>query len=286
MRVTGLSYLRRPAWAAPGLALLLLAGGPARGEDAIDWGREPLLAFDLGAEQAASPAVHPDRIRLFRIAPAFLSDPIGLADPDDPTGPDDAGSDWLQASIGNDNPFFDVRRPGDPGGVGYYRLHTQMQLLDSPHTGCALGLQAVTPAGRDNDGVDAGPTVLSPSLSLFHALDDGTAFQGFVGKHVHLDSGLGGRLGQSVQYGMAVQRPLLPAGPDGAGVYVFMEALGRYRYESQAAAAAGTGHVMELLPGLHWQLAPNWWMSGAVVLPVNTAPTSVNQWQITCSFHF
>lgn len=287
MRTTGTPHLRRPVWIAPGVLLFLLASAPARAEQIIDWGSDPILPSELFAEAAGPPAgaaARPDRIRLFRIDPGFLSDPVGLADPDDPGAPDDA-PDWLQVSMGADNPFFDLRRPGDPGGVGYYRVHTQVQLLDSGATGCAVGLQAVTPAGEDNAGLEDGPTVVSPSLSLFHTLDDGTAIQGFVGKHVHLDSNLGGRLNQSVQYGMAVQRPLLAAGPDGLGnVYVFMEALGRYRYESQVGAASP--NAMELLPGLHWRMAQNWWMSGAVVLPVNTTPTTVNQWQITCRFQF
>jgi len=271
-------------WIVPGAALLLaLCPAALRAEDVIDWGRTPLLPTDLGFDADAGAAARPHRIRLFGIMPGFLSDPVGLTDPSDPTAADD-GPDWVQVSMGADNPFFDLRRPGDPGGVGYYRIDTQMQLFDSRTTGCAVGLQAVTPAGEDNAGLEDGPTVVSPSLSLFHTLDDGTAIQGFVGKHVHLDSGLGGRLGQSVQYGMAVQRPLLPTADGSGSLYVFMEALGRFHYESQAAGAAP--HVMEVLPGLHWQVGPNWWMSGAFVLPVNTAPTSVNQWQITCSFHF
>ena len=122
-------------------------------------------------------------------------------------------------------------------------------------------------------------------MALFHALDDGTAIQGFVGKNVNLTSNWTGQLNQAVQYGMAVQRPILPAGTDGSGnVFVFVEALGRYRYD--AATLAGTPNAVEVLPGLHWQMAPNWWMSGGVVLPMTTAPTSVNQWQFTCSFQF
>src|SRR5207237_911039 len=151
-------------------------------------------------------AARPDRIRLFRISPGFLSDPVGLSDPDELPAADDSGPDWLQMSMGPDNPFFDLRRPGDPGGVGYYKVHTQVRLLESTHTGCAVALQAVTPAGREFDGLEDGPTVVSPSVALFHAMDDGTAIQGFVGKHVNLNSNwTGQQLHQSVQYGMAVQ---------------------------------------------------------------------------------
>ncbi len=283
------THHRRAAWIAPGLSLLLILPAALRAEEVIDWTQVPILPQDLDTESAASAgAARANRIRLFRIAPGFLSDPVGLADPDEAPGDDaaDAGPDWLTVTMGPDNPFFDLRQPGDPGGVGYYKVNTQVQLFDTPSTGCAVSCQAVKPAGRDNDGLDDGPTVVSPSFSLFHALDDGTAIQGFVGKHVSLNSTSTGQLDQSVQYGMAVQRPILPAGPDGSGnVFVFVEALGRYRYDT-TTVSTGTPNGLEVLPGLHWQMAPNWWMSGGVVLPVNTAPTTVNQWQITCSFQF
>jgi hypothetical protein len=284
--------------AARGLALLsLLAAlaGRAAGEEVIDWTRPPVLLpnLDLTGAGAGAAGPRPNRIRLFRITPGFRSDPLGVMDddpasaPDDPTAPhagDDGGPDWVQVWMGPDNPFFDLRRPGDPGGVGYYRVHTQVQLFDSPTTGCAVAFKAVTPAGREFNGLDDGPTVFSPEVSLFHALDDGTAIQGFVGKHVNLNSPrLGNELNHAVQYGMAVQRPLLgPADGAPGNVYWFVEALGRYRYD---AVTAGPLSQWEVLPGLHWQLAPNWWMSGGVVVPVNT-DRPAGHWQFTCSIQF
>jgi hypothetical protein len=289
---------RRPALGLALLSLLAAApGGRAAAEEFIDWTQPPALPRDLdltGAGAANSAEARPYRIRLFRITPGFRSDPLGVMDDgpapaaDDPSAPrpaDDGGLDWVQVSMGPDNPFFDLRRPGDPGGVGYYRVHTQVQLFESPNTGCAMALKAVTPAGREYDGVEYGPTVFSPEFSLFHALDDGTAIQGFVGKHVNLNSQrLGGELNHAVQYGMAVQRPLLgPADGAPGNVYWFVEALGRYRYD--AASTVGPLSQWEVLPGLHWQVAPNWWMSGGIVVPVNTNPAT-NHWQITCSFQF
>ncbi len=272
-----------------GLSLLFLLPAAVRAEEVIDWSRDSVVPLDLSADPTASTsAVRANRIRLFGMTPGFLSDPIGLSDPDEPAADAaaDAGPDWLTVSMGPDNPFFDLRRPGDPGGVGYYRLHTQVQLFDSPNTGCTVTFQAVKPAGRDNNGLEDGPTVVSPAVSLFHSLDDGTAIQGFVGKNLNLSPSWAGPLDQSVQYGMAVQRPLLSAGPDGSGgLFVFVEALGTYRTDG-APPAVGAPNGLEVLPGLHWQMAPNWWMSGGVVLPMNTTPTSVNQWQITCSFQF
>ena len=286
-----------PGW----IVLALLPPAALRAEDAIDWTRAPLLPRDLnfdGDGPANASAARNRAIHLFRITPAFLSEPVGLSDADDPmlgaaagdlpaASTTDAAPDWLTVTMGNDNPFFDLRRPGDPGGVGFYRVHSQVQLLDSAHTGCALALQAVTPAGRENDGLEDGPTVVSPMFSLYHALDDGTAVQGFVGKHVNLNSRWTNELNQSVQYGMAVQHPVIESRPDSFGnVYVFAEVLGRYRYDAATTAAGSTGD-WEVLPGVHWQLAPNWWMSGGVVVPMTSATrTESSQWQITCSFQF
>ena len=270
--------------------------GRARAEDFIDWGREPILPSNLSFDPDPGANSRPNRIRLFRITPGFLSDPVGLSDVDDPlssaasdpnpTPTADATTDWLTVTMGNDNPFFDLRRPGDPGGVGYYKVHGQVQLLDSPNTGCTVALQAVTPAGRENNGVDDGPTVLSPQFSLFQSLDDGTAIQGFVGKHVNCNPRWTSQLDQAVQYGMALQRPVVTSRPDrGGSVYVFVEALGRYHYDTTTAATPLS--ALDVLPGLQWQLGPNWWMSGGLVVPMtSTDRIESNQWQITCSFQF
>ena len=85
-----------------------------------------------------------------------------------------------------------------------------MQLFDSRQTSCTFNLQAVTPAGRDQDGLADGPTVVTPGLSVYQELlSDGTAFQGYIGQHVHLAPGWANGFGRSVQYAMAVQRPLI-----------------------------------------------------------------------------
>jgi hypothetical protein len=287
---------------ALGLVLLLLWASPGRAQgpswDTPDWSREPLLPRDLvwlsRPGSSDSPAVRANRIRLFRIQPGFLSDPVGLdlddptpADPkmDTPSSPEIDVGPRVSATMGNDNPFFDFQRPGDVGGVGFFRMHSQVQLFDNQTTGCALGLQAVTPAGLEYDGLPDGPTVVSPAFSLFHTLDDGTAFQGFVGKNVHCSSGWSKNLHRSVQYGMAVQRPLTDP-RDGLGnFYVFVEALGRYHYDS--STATGPPAVWEVLPGLHWRVADNWWLSGGVIVPVTPAPRSdTGLWQFTCSVRF
>jgi hypothetical protein len=230
--------------------------------------------------------------------PGFLSDPVGLDD-DPSLSPDgtplkaDDGPNWIEVAVGSDNQYFDVRFPGDPGGIGYTRLHSQLQVLDLPATSCAIGLQAVTPAGAEQGGLEDGLTVVSPGFSLFHALQDGTAFQGFVSKDLRVVSAAnltdtlahGGQLDRSLQYGMAVQRPVLP---EMDSLFLFVEALGRYRYDPTiAGSAAATAPTMEVLPGMHLKMSDSWWLSGGLILPVNQPrPVDSHLWQITCSFQF
>jgi hypothetical protein len=240
------------------------------------------------AELAATPArPSANRIQLFRIVPAFLTDPVGI-EPDDPRdATPDSGPNWLQLSVGNYNPFFDFRRPGDPGDAGYYKLHSQLQVFDNGATSLSLALQAVTPAGLDQDGVQDGPTVVSPAVCLFHTLDDGTGIQGFVGKNMNLNrSSFSGPLHRSVQYGVAVQKPVLDTGADNIGCfYLFVEALGRYRYD---ATATGPPAVWEMVPGVHWRMTENVWLTGGVLMPVGAPLPSreAHLWQLTCSFQF
>src|SRR5437588_645244 len=83
----------------------------------------------------------------------------------------------------------------------------------SPPASRALGLQAVTPAGLQFAGAQDGPTVFSPAFALFHALDNGFAVQGFVGKHLQVSSTgyVPVPVQRSLQYGLAIQRPLVAA---------------------------------------------------------------------------
>jgi hypothetical protein len=264
----------------------------------FDLDRERVLPkeLDLGfmSSDAPSAPTRPNRIRLFRIQPGFLSDPVGLED--DPLPQDvlpnkaDDGPNWLEVAVGNDNPFFDVRYPGDPGGIGYTRVHTQVQLLDLPSTGCSVGFQAVTPTGAQQGGIEDGPTVISPAFAIFHSLEDGTAFQGFVAKNLHVSTPASvgdtfahsSQFGRSVHCGMAVQRPVAP---ELNNVYWFVEALGRYHYDQTSTTT--TPAAWELLPGMHLKMSDSLWLSGGVILPVNRdRPIDGKLWQITCSFQF
>jgi hypothetical protein len=267
--------------------LLLPTAAPA--QSVADSGQPPdwMSAFDVTAppQDPNAPRPKPRRIQLFRI-----SDPVGLDSDDTPdAAPADDGPDWFQVSMGSDNPFFDFRRPGDPGGVGYYKLHSQVQVLDTGTTAFAVGFQAVAPAGLDQDGIQNGQTVVSPSLWLYHELDDGTGIHGFVSKNVNVNaSSLNEPMQRNVQYGLAVQRPLLDTGPDKLGsFYVFVEALGRSHYDD-ATAATGPATVWEMVPGVHWRMTDSLWLSGGVLVPVNTTPLprEAHLWQLTCSFQF
>ena len=184
------------------------AGPPASGAAAADG---PVIPDDLPIRRLDSladadrPAAHPgaarpadarptppSRVRIFRIQPGFLSDvPLARRRPH----PGSQGRSTPTRSrtssafpLGNDNPLFDFRTKGDPGGVGYSRVNSQLQLFDTSKTAMSLGLQAVTPAGLASDGLadNRGTTVVTPGFSLFHELDEGLGLQAFVSKNVPL----------------------------------------------------------------------------------------------------
>ena len=152
-----------------------------------------------------------NRIRLFHMPTGFLSDPVGL-DLDDDTTPGDgddpaSGPDRWGLALGADNPYFDFRLPGDPGGVGFYKANTQYQLYDSDSAHFSFNLEAATPAGLDNQGVSGGPTIITPALAYFYEMESGSAVQAFVGKNFGARRGWSDSLERSFNCGLAVQRP-------------------------------------------------------------------------------
>ena len=97
-------------------------------------------------------------------------------------------------------------------------------------------LAGVAPAGQINNGIDDGPTVLSPSMSIFHSFSTGTAIQGYVGKNATLNAPTTYTLPRSAHYGLALQQPV---GDEFSGLnnlYFFLGALGRYRYVNPTPA--------------------------------------------------
>lgn len=232
------------------------------------------------------------RLRLFRFAPGFLADPLGLQDddsglpgmPSPASATQDNGPEWIQVGMGSDNPYFDLRRPGDPGGYGYSRVNTQVSLLDLPATACAVGVQAVTPAGAQFGGLPDGPTVVTPSFSVFHAVNDRLALQGFVSKNVPLYDSSGAPLQRNLQCGLALQRPLLTEGPETwRNLFMTVGALGQIVPERDGLRLVSK---CDVLPGVQWHVNDNWWLSSAVLMPVGPFRTAPGQWQLSCSFQF
>jgi hypothetical protein len=248
---------------------------------------------------ASTPSGRAPRLRLFRIAPGFLADPLGMQEeecdlPGVPHMPasnaaalpgESDGPEWIQVGMGADNPYFDLRRPGDPGGFGYYRVNTQVALLDSPTTSCTFGVQAVTPTGAQFGGLPNGATVLCPAFSVFHAVNDRLAVQGFVSKNVPIsDANAAPYLQRDFQYGLAVQRPLVAEGPEGLrSLFFSVGALGQFNSNRDSFRMVSN---YDMLPGLSWHLSDYWWVSSALLVPLGPVRTAPGQWQLTCSLQF
>ncbi len=237
-----------------------------------------------GVTPAFAPPERAARIRLFGMPTGFLSEPLGLdpgfddplPDPDHPTPPDDDPEGRrVQLTFGNDNPYFDLRRPGTPGGIGYYKLDSQYQLIDGDRMGLTVNLSAVTPAGLEANGVADGPTILTPSIAWFQDLGGGTALQGYVGKNIQANAQWVENWHASVHYGFAMQCPVPGFCPSNdRGVFFFVETLGRYRL-TDSDLQSRRPH-WEIIPGFHWRLSDALWFT--------VGPT--RQGLLTCSWRF
>jgi hypothetical protein len=287
------------------LSLLVLGAHYAEAQTILgspsDLWSEPALSRAL-ALTASSPnsdgttGTRSNFCRLFRMPAAYPLDPVGLdndsdAGTEESAGPGAAGDKdspadgRLKVAVGTDNPYFDFRKPGDPGGVGYYRLHSQVLLFDNQKTGMSMGFQAVTPAGLEGDGLADGPTVLSPHFAWFHEVSDGTSIHGFIAKDVRANSRWTDSLERQINCGLALQSPLPGVeSPSGRSVHLFVEALGSYRIDGDPAQRAALN--WDLLPGVHWRVSDSWWMSGGVLMPVTAPRPDARSWQITCSWQF
>jgi hypothetical protein len=191
----------------------------------------------------------------------------------------------IQLALGSDSPYFDFRWRGDPGGSGFYKVDAQYQLFDTGNTSCALGLLAQTPAGVEEGGVEDGPTYVSPSLACYHAFDGGCALQGFIGRNVRANARSVHGLGRSLHYGFGVQQPLAVADDDPQrGLFFFVEALGRYRYDD--TGQSGPAAIWNVVPGLHYRAGEKCWLSGGYLMPVGQSGADPRRWQITCSWQF
>jgi hypothetical protein len=217
------------------------------------------------------------------------TDVLGMnADADDHAyapDPNSTDSKQVQVALGSDNPYFDFRRPGDRGGIGFYRLHSQVVLTDSRVTGLAMGLQAVAPAGWEAGGIEHGPTVVSPNFAWFYELGGGAALRAFVGKSVFMHANWSDDLGRNVRYGVALQSPF--PGLDARSsptTHVFVEALGRNRYDGDPTPSSSSD--VEIIPGVQWRWRDTTWLSSGVLMPIDGWSPARLSWQVTCSWQY
>jgi hypothetical protein len=242
----------------------------------------PDRIFTPSSQQTVVTPQPTGRIRPFLVQPGYLIETPWLG-ADDPTPPEsDAGPEWMTISFGNDNPYFAFRRQGDPGGVGFFRVASQVQLFDAANTSCAICVNAVAPSGTQFDGLpeNRGATVLMPALSLSHAVDDGTWLMMSVGTNLTLQSPTPQPYHRDWQYGFGMCRSLTTDGTSPLrNVYLSVEALGQQRDSLPV--------TWGLLPGLHWKPANNWTLSGAYAVPMASQPnTQQQQWQIICTVQY
>ena len=219
--------------------------------------------FSFPDDDGGTPSQTP-RLRMFGMPAGFLANPFGLVDDDDLALINDATAAQLQKdddcrnmqiAFGPDNPYFDLMRPGNPGGIGYTRVYSQYQVFDSGKTSLCLNMLAYTPTGLQNGGIANGPTTFCPAVSWFQDLGQGTALQGFVCQNVNARPGWEDNWSSRMFYGMAWQCPLLGVDKD-QGVFFFVQAMGRFYYDENSARPA-----MTILPGIHWRISDNCWLS-------------------------
>jgi hypothetical protein len=222
-----------------------------------------MVVCSYGDQEFSTPGQTP-RLRMFGMPTGFLATPFGIVDDDDaandPTAAQLEKDDLkdLQIAFGSDNPYFDLFRPGNPGGIGYTRVYSQYQVFDSGKTSLCLNLLAYTPTGLQNGGVANGPTIFCPAVSWFHDLGQGTALQGFVSQNINPSPGWQENWSRRLYYGMAWQCPLFGQDKDpNQGVFFFIQAMGRFYYDENTS----TRPAMTLLPGIHWRVSDNCWLS-------------------------
>ncbi len=247
---------------------LALAAATALGEAAgaqepvPDW-HKSALSPDLAAALygGVNPAdstlgMRGARIPMYRMLPGFLGDPVsGSEDVNEPDP--DSWARSIIVNVGEDNPFFDPRGPADPGGVGFVRIFSQMQLLDNGSTSVCLGLRAWAPAGVENGGVSDGRTMLAPGVGVFQDLGNNSGLHGFVGQQLRAD--LRGARYSTTECGVALHCPVPGlVEPNTCGLYLYVQALGRYGHNSPYD---GRDLDWEFVPGIHWRVSDSCWFS-------------------------
>lgn len=225
-----------------------------------------LLRKELSLLEAPTPTpTRTPRLQMFRMPSGFVATPLGLVAEEDPPPEDPfakAEDDFnaVQIAYGNHVPYLDMPRRRDPGGFGYYKIYSQVQLVDAGSTSMGLALHAVTPMGVQSGGVRNGTTYLSPSLACFHDLGEGAAVHAYVGQQIATNTRWRDQVHTGLRCGLAVQHPV-PFTSFGAdqGMFVFVQALGQYRPDSSRTDVRSTS--WDVIPGVQYRLNNACWMS-------------------------
>lgn len=228
--------------------------------DYMDLIRKELSGLDAPPANASRSA----RLPMFRMPSGFNSTPLSLVAEDDPPpenpyAKSDNDFGLVQIVYGNYVPYFDMPKPGDPGGFGYYQIHSQVQIFDLGPTNVSLAVQALAPMGVQGGGVN-GPTVLSPALACFHDFGEGAAIHAFVGQDITANARWRDQLQSGLRCGFAVQHPLpFTASTADQGLFVFVQALGQMRPDATKTDVRST--QWDVIPGLQFRLNNACWMS-------------------------
>jgi len=267
--------LTATAWLLLGAALLSDAGRAAAQSfmsltpDLLtDQPRLDLRWYSFDGNDGVTPmtASRTARLQMAGMQAGFITNPLSIDQDDDlpPSTADnvghasDADADFLQFAAGAYNPFMDLRLPGDPGAVGYYKVHSQLQLIDSRATSVCLNVQAYTPAGQQAGGVATGPTYVIPAVAGFQELGFGAALQGYFGQNIQANAHWTD-MTPNFLYGMALQYAVPGVAKGEQGLFVYFEALGRYR--TDPTQPGGHTALWEFVPGVQMRLNNNCWLS-------------------------
>jgi hypothetical protein len=119
-------------------------------------------------------------------------------------------------------------------------------------------MKALTPAGVESGGAAEGHTYFLPGIGVFQDLGFGAGLHGYVGQQLCADIH-GATRQAAVECGMALQCQV-PGLVEltNNGVYVSVQALGRYGYQSYND---GREMDLQLVPGVQWRVSENLWMS-------------------------
>lgn len=222
-------------------------------------------SFDGTDGITPSVAARTARLQMSGMQAGFIVNPLGIDQDDDPPPGTAEGEsattppDILQFAVGTYNPYFDLRLPGDPGALGYYKVHSQLQIVDSQATSVCLNLQAYTPAGQQVGGLANGPTYVIPAVAGFHDLGFGAALQAYFAQNFQANSRWAD-MTPNFLYGMALQYAVPGVSRSGTnGLFLFVEALGRYRIDP--VQPNGHSTMLEVVPGVQMRLSDNCWMS-------------------------